>query len=208
VTIASGDKILMEFSTFGDRILSIVTDVREDGRLMVYAPLSAPVLDRFRTDVNARVRFARDGRLLGFSTRVLNPTAAPGTVLELAPPDEVYDAEDRNEPRCPCRFPALVETGGRAMRVVVEDMSPSCSRVRFLDDEWDSGEPLDDREVRLTFHPFALDQGYSLACDVRATFLKNGERYAVLGFRSDDAETRRRIDEFVEAQLDCGLPRL
>ncbi|MDD3310646.1 PilZ domain-containing protein [Pseudodesulfovibrio sp.] len=208
MNIASGDKVLMEFSTFGDRFLSIVTDVREDGRLMVYAPLSPPVIARLRTDVSARVRFAHEGRLKGFATRVLNPAAPPGAVLELAPPDGVYDAEDRTEPRCPCRFPALVEAGGRAMRAVVEDMSTSCSRVRFLEDDWGSGESLDDREVRLTFHPFALDQGYSVACDLRAVFHKNGERYAVLGFRSDDAETRRRIDEFVEAQLDCGLPRL
>jgi len=208
VDISPGDKVLMEFSTFGDRFLSIVTDVRDDGRLLVYVPLSEPVIDRLRTDANARVRFARDGRLVGFSTRVINPDAASGAMLELAPPDEVYDAEDRAEPRCPCRFPALVEAGGRAMRAVVEDMSSSCSRVRFLDDEWDSREPMDEREVRLTFHPFAQDHGYSVACDVRTSYRKNGDRYVVLGFRSDDEETMRRIDEFVEAQLDCGLPRI
>jgi len=208
VNIASGDKILMEFSTFGDRFLSIVTDVREDGRLLVYSPIPDLVVERLRSDGSARVRFASEGRLLGFATRILNMIVAPGSVLELAPPDEVYDAEDRTEPRCPCRFPAEVEDAGRTIGAVVEDMSVSCSRVRLLNGDAAPGGAMGDRKVRLTFHPFDMEHGYSVDCDVRSSFMKDGARYAVLAFRPEETEARERIERFVEAQLCCGLPRL
>ncbi|MEF2232271.1 MAG: PilZ domain-containing protein [Pseudodesulfovibrio sp.] len=208
MNIASGDKVLMEFSTFGDRFLSIVTDVRKDGRLLVYSPIPALVVERLRTDASAQVRFACEGRLKGFATRILNMVVAPGSVLELAPPDHVYDAEDRAEPRCQCRFPAEVADAGRTVRAVVEDMSVSCSRVRFLNGDAVPGGALGDREVRLTFHPFDMENGYSVNCDVKSSFIKDGARYAVLAFRPEESEARERINRFMEAQLCCGLPRL
>ena len=208
MNIVSGDKVLMEFSTFGDRFLSIVTDVREDGRLLVYSPIPDVVVDRLRTDDSARVRFAFEGRLRGFATRILNLITAPGSMLELAAPDEIYDAEDRAEPRCSCRFPAVVRDGGREYDAVVEDMSASCARVRFLNGDVLPGGSMGDRAVGLTFHPFDMENGYGVECDVRSSFLKDGARYAVLAYRSEEAEARERINRFVEAQLRCGLPRL
>ncbi len=198
----------MEFSTFGDRFLSIVTDVKDDGRLLVFSPIPAPVVSRLKTDTKARVRFAFEGRLQGFRTEVLNTVSGPGAVLELAPPDDFYDAEDRFEPRCPCRFPAQVEVGDNAVRAVVEDMSSTCSRVRFLNGGLDSFFEVEGREVRLTFHPFDMKEGYSVACVVKNTFIKDNTPYAVLAFKLEEAEARNRIEQFVEAQLYCGIPRL
>ncbi|WP_285905744.1 PilZ domain-containing protein [Pseudodesulfovibrio pelocollis] len=206
--LAAGDKVLMEFSTFGDRFLCVVTEVGEHGRLFVYAPVPQPVVKRMARDRTARVRFAHEGVLRGFDTRVLNRDYPPGVILELAGPGRVYDAEDRVEPRCRCRFPALVADGaGRAVvRGVVEDMSASCTRVRLSDEGFLSG--FNGTEVRLTFHPFDPDEGFTVVCTVRKSFLKNSIRYLVLEFSPGEADARQRIARFVEAQLRCGEPRL
>lgn len=207
--LVAGDKILLEFSTFGDRYLSIITDVKDDGSLCVYAPINPIVVQRLKTDNNARVRYAYDGRLMGFSTKVLNKVDAPGVIIELAAPDDVYDAEERDEVRCACRFPATVVEGDRAAQAVVEDMSASCSRVRFLNGGVVPFLEEIEREVRLTFHPFDMDnEGYSVGCVVKTAFMKDGERYAVLEFNKSETKARDRIASFIEAQVCCGIPRL
>lgn len=218
----AGDKVLMEFSTFGDRFLCVVTEVAGDGRLFVYAPVPQPVHRRFATDRGARVRFAFEGTLRGFDTRVLNSGNPPGVILELAGPGSVYDAEDRREPRCSCRFPALVADKGGGVRAVVEDMSASCTRVRFVDGNGrgtDSGggsvgnglrslSETAEAEVLLTFYPFDMGDGCTVACVVRKIFMKDGTRFAVLEFKPGETAVRERIARFVEAQIGCGVARL
>lgn len=206
--IVAGDKVLMEFSTFGDRFLSVVTDVRDDGGLLVFSPISAPIVERLATDPAARVRFAHEGRLHGFRTEVLNRVDGPGALLELASPKGFYDAEDRCEPRCPCRFPAVIEKGGESLAAVVEDMSATCSRVRFLNGGVASLNESEESEVRLTFHPFDMGEGYSVNCTVLNTFIRDDAPYAVLSFKPEESEARQKIKKFVEAQLSCGVPRL
>jgi len=208
IKLAAGDKVLMEFSTFGDRFLSIVTDVKEDGRLMVYSPITPLVSERLRTDRNVQVRFAHEGALRGFKTQVLSGGESANTILELAAPSDSYDAEERAEPRCSCRFPAMVVEGERAAQAVVEDMSTNCSRVRFLNGGLIPFVEDMARDVRLTFHPFEVGDGYSVECVVRNAFIKDGERYAVLEFKPEERDARKRIANFVEAQVCCGIPRL
>jgi hypothetical protein len=211
----AGDKVLMEFSTFGDRFLCVITEVAEDGRLFVYAPVPQPVHRRFVTDRIARVRFAFEGALCGFDTRVLNSGNPPGVILELAGPGRIYDAEDRCEPRCPCRFPAMVTDRGGGVRAVVEDMSAKCTRVRLVDgigrDSANGWRPLSDTPeagVLLTFYPFDMGDGYTVACVVRKLFMKDGRQFAVLEFKAGETAVRERIARFVEAQIECGVARL
>lgn len=208
VSLASGDKVLMEFSTFGDRFLSVVTDVKEDGRLLVYSPVTEPIIKRLKTDKNVLVRFAHEGVLRGFKSRVLNDVESASTIIELEKPVDSFDAEERAEPRCSCRFPAMVVEGERAAQAVVEDMSANCSRVRFLNGELVPFVEDVENEVRLTFHPFDVGDGYSVNCLVKNAFVKDGERYAVLEFKPDEKDARNKIAQFVEAQVCCGIPRL
>lgn len=207
VELSVGDKILLEFSTFGDRFVGVVTDVVVDERFIVYCSIPNIILERLRTDKNVLVRYAEEGVLKGFNSRVLNKVEAGTVVFELVFPDETFEAEDRREPRCVCRFPATVVEGDRAAQAVVEDLSTRCSRIRFVN----GGLPfIEDtaREVRLTFHPFDMSDGQSLDCIVKNAFVKGGERYAVLEFKLEEKEVRHRIAEFVEAQVCCGIPRL
>lgn len=207
--LVAGDKILLEFSTFGDRYLSILTDVKDDGRLFVYAPITDVVVERLKTDTHAMVKYAYDGRLMGFSSRVLNKVDAPGVIIELAKPVEIFDAEERREVRCSCRFPATVVEGDKAAQAVIEDMSASCSRVRFLNGESEPFWDEDDQEVQLTFHPFDTESdGYSVGCMVKSSFMRDGKHYAVLQFNREERQARERISSFIEAQVCCGIPRL
>lgn len=208
VVITAGDKVLLEFSTFGDRFLSVVTDTKEDGTLLVYSPITPPVISRLKTDRNVLVRFAFEGTLRGFKSRVLNEVESASSIIELEKPVDVFDAEERAEPRCSCRFPATVVEGERAAQAVVEDMSANCSRVRFLNGGYIPFVEDKDNEVRLTFHPFEVGKGYSVSCLVRNAFVKDGQRYAVLEFKSEEKDARERIARFVEAQVCCGIPRL
>jgi hypothetical protein len=206
--LAVGDKVLMEFSTFGDRFLCVVTDTGPGGRLFVYAPVPQPVVERLGRDRTARVRFAREGRLRGFDTRVLNEDYPPGVILQLAGPGTVYDAEERSEPRCRCRFPATVADGSGAVRAVVEDMSATFTRVRLLDGGPEPSPGYVGGMVRLTFHPFDLDDGHTVTCTVRKTFMKDSAQFVVLEFDPAETAVRERIARFVEAQMRCGAARL
>lgn len=206
--LAAGDKVLMEYSTFGDRYLSIVTDVKDDGRLYIFSPITAPVIERFKTDPKALLKYAHDGRLLGFSTRVLNRVEQPGTIVELAAPKDVFDAEERTVVRCCCRFPATVVGGDKTIQAVIEDMSVNYSRVRFFNGDVSFFEDAD-HPVQLTFHPFDTEgDGYSVECVLRNSFMKNGMQYAVLEFNRSEVAARKRIASFIEAQVCCGIPRL
>lgn len=205
--ITAGDRIILQLSTFEDRFLGVVADVREDGRMLVFATMPPAALARIKVDTVASVKYAFDGRLLGFSTRVLNAIDAEDTLIELECPGTVFDAEDRMEPRCSCCYPAIVVENGRAAQGVVEDMSASCARVRYIGDGLSDFPEVLERPVTLTFHPFEMDEmGYSVGCAVAKAFMKNGERYVVLRFNDDEKDARKRISRFIEAQVCCALP--
>ncbi|WP_319585053.1 PilZ domain-containing protein [uncultured Pseudodesulfovibrio sp.] len=205
--IAVGDSIILEVSTFEDRFLCMVAGLKADGRLMAFADLPDAVKQRLKTDNAALVRYAFDGKLLGFNTRILNTLDTPGTILELAAPEKVFNAEERCEPRCSCSFPAFVVNGAAAARGVLEDMSASCTRVRFMTDGEDDLPSKPGGSVRLTFHPFDMaGDGISVGCTVIKTFLKDHVHYAVLMFNNDEPDARKRISGFIEAQVCCRIP--
>lgn len=205
--ISVGDRVILEVSTFGDRFLGLVADLKPDGRLLVFADMPRPVVERLETDAFALVRYAFDGRLLGFNTRVLDLRESPGMLLELAAPGAPFDAEERGEPRCSCNFPAFLVHGDAALRGVVEDMSASCARIRYLDRGPETFPEEPGKPVRLTFHPFDMDSsGYSVGCTVVKSFMKEGVRYAVLRFDNDEPDARERISGFIEARVCCCIP--
>lgn len=205
--IAVGDSIILEVSTFEDRFLGLVAGLKADGRLTVFADVPGAVVERLATDALAQVRYVYDGKLLGFHTRVLKTVDTPSTIFELAAPRKIFDAEERRESRCACSFPAFVVNGGQAVQGVLEDMSASCTRVRFLDDSR-GGCPVEKGDrVRLTFHPFDMDgEGVGVSCTVFKTFMKDRAHYAVLRFNNDEPDARKRISGFIEAQVCCRIP--
>ena len=207
ISIGIGDKVLMEFSSFGDRVLSVVAEIKDDGRMMVYSPVPQPILERLKTDKNVLVRYAHEGRLRGFKTQVLNDIVSATTVLELAKPDKSFDAEERKEPRCACSFPATVIDGDMSLDGVLEDISASCSRIRFLNGDGIPFVKGAKNEVGLRFFPFGNDP-FVVQCMVKNGFMKAGAEYAVLQFKEEEREARARIAQFVEAQICCAIPRL
>lgn len=207
VNIAAGDKVLIEFSTFGDRFLCVVTDLGDDGEFLVYVPVPERIIRRLKTDRSVFVRYAQEGVLRGFKSRVLNKVESNNTIFQIGAAETIIDAEDRSEPRCSCRFPAIVVDDERAAEAVVEDMSKSCSRVRFINGGLFDSETASDN-VQLKFHPFDTEDGYSVGCNVRNAFMKNGQHYAVLEFNAEERDARKRIARFIEAQVCCGIPRL
>ncbi|WP_243545955.1 PilZ domain-containing protein [Pseudodesulfovibrio tunisiensis] len=201
--LVPGDKVLVEYSTFGDRLLSVIADVRNGNRLVVYSPLTPPILERLRTDSRALVKFVQEGRLRAFRSRVLNSVTALGELVELDYPGFAVDADERCEPRCGCRFPATVMLGERSMDAVVEDMSESCARVRFREPGSCLTDRDSDREVRLAFRPFDPERGYDVSCEVQSVFMRDRDMHAVLRFSEKDREMRDRISRFVASQLQC-----
>ena len=205
--IESGDRIILQLSTFEDRFLGIVAGVREDGRLMAFVTMPTAARQRLSVDDRAAVKYAHDGRLLGFSTRVLKVVDYEDTLLELEGPGTIFDAEDRSEPRCGCCYPAVVARNGQAVQGVVEDMSVSCARVRLVGSGADGFPGESGNGIDLTFHPFEMgESGYSIGCTVEKSFMKDGERYTVLRFNVDETSTLKRIAGFIEAQVCCALP--
>ena len=205
--LAAGERFLMEFSTFEDRYLCMVTEVEEGGDLRVHAPIPPTVADRLASDRRVFVRFALEGRLHGFESEVLHDDATPGSALLIAGPQEVKDVEERREPRCQFHFPANVVCEDRASSAVVEDMSASCSRVRLLSVSSETLLGDEHTMVRLTFHPFDPQEGYSVECSVMRTFMREGSHCMVLEYAEDGA-VRNVIERFVNAQSAIGGKRL
>lgn len=203
----AGDKILMEFSTFGDRLLSVVNDVKEDGSLLVYSPMPEPVLQRLRTDKKVFVRYVQNGVLRGFRSQVLNEVESSENLLVIKRPDTVFNAEDRGEIRYGCSFPATVVDENRAAKAILEDISASYTRVRFLVGDVPFLEEVGGM-VRLTFHPFEMGEGINVMCMVKNVFRKDHFCYAILEFNQEEKEIRNRIKGFIEAQTRCGIPPL
>ncbi|WP_319543779.1 PilZ domain-containing protein [uncultured Pseudodesulfovibrio sp.] len=205
--IVSGDRVVLEFSTFEDRFLGVVSTVTICGDLVVKVAVPDAIGERVNLDTFALVRYAFEGRLLGFSSRVLDMTGGSDATVILAGPESVFDAEDREEPRCSCSYPAIVIEGRKAAQAVVEDMSTSCSRVRFLNGGLtDFPEELG-RPVRLSFQPFdTSEESYSVGCTVLKAFMKSGERYAVLKFNDDEPDARQRLSCFFGGHVCCVLP--
>ncbi|BCS87425.1 PilZ domain-containing protein [Pseudodesulfovibrio sediminis] len=202
--LVTGDKILLELSTFEDRFLGVVADVKSDGRLLVYVSLPPLAVERIGIHTPALIRYAYDGQLLGFASEILNTIHSSGVILELAGPESVFDAEERSEPRCVCRFPASIEGEGHVVQGVVEDMSASCARMHLFGDDLIEFPEDPGRVVKLTFHPFDKEsEAFSVGCAVVKAFLRNGERFAVVRFNNDEPDTRKRISGFVEAQVCC-----
>lgn len=206
-TISVGDKVLMEFSTFGDRFVSVVADITKDENYMVYSPVPQVVLERLKTDQNVLVKYAFEGRLRGFKTRVLNEVSSATMLMELQKPQKTFDAEERREPRCSCSFPAIVIDGDKQLDGVMEDVSASCTKIRLMTG---GGIPFvkgAENEVLLRFFPFG-SKGYEIRCRVIQTFMKLGFEYAVMEFKNEEGDAHRSIMEFVEAQVCCGIPRI
>jgi len=210
VKLGVGAKVLIEFSTFGDRFLSVVADVKNDGRLLVYSPVSLPIIERLRTDQNVLVRFAHKGSLKGFRSRVLNQIESVHSLFELEKPIHTFDAEERSEPRCACHFPgSLVVEGERAALIVVEDMSAHSTRIRFLNGGLTPFlQDFSGLIVTLKFYPFNVDQGYAIDCRIKNLFIKDGIEYAVLDYEQDEFEMRSRIAQFIDSRLCCALARI
>jgi hypothetical protein len=207
VEIHAGDNVLVEFSTFGDRFLSVVTDVLDDGRLRIYSPMPKLVLDRLRTDRKVVVRYAQEGKLVAFKSHILNHVHTAETLLLLEEPGSIFDAEERSEPRCSCSFPATLINGKRAAQAVVEDMSRSCTRIRFINGDIPFLDEVGG-EVRLTFRPFEEGDVQNVNCWVKSLFTRSGDRYAVLEFDANETGARDRIGKFIETQICCCIPRL
>jgi len=207
--IVSGDRIILEFSTFEDRFLGVVSDVTSNGTIVVSVTVPDAIVQRVKLHAFALVRYAFDGQLFGFSSRVIGMSGGREATMKLAGPESVFDAEDRDEPRCSCSYPAIVVEGEKAAQAVVEDMSASCSRVRFLNGGLDDYPEELGRVVRLSFHPFdTSEDSYSVGCTVLKAFMKSGERYAILKFNDNEPDARKRITGFIRGHICCVLPSM
>lgn len=207
--IMVGDRIILQFSTFEDRFLGEVFDITDSGHLLVNASVPSMVRTRLTTDLSASVKYAFDGKLLGFSTRVIAPHGRINGTIELEGPASVFDAEERSEPRCSCFYPALLVEAGRAVEGVVEDLSPSCARVRIVGLDAPLYPERVGRLIRLTFSDIA-DPGIfqSVDCMIIKAFMKEGEQYVILRYNEHERNAKKRIAHFIQSQVCCILPRM
>ena len=205
--LLSGDKVLVEYSTFGDRHLGVVADASVPESLLVFAPIPLGAAERSRKDPTITVRYVREGRFKGFTSSLCNTIAPPAGLLEIVRPELDEDLDDRLEPRCLCCFPAKIVFEGRTTDAVVEDMSASCARLR-LAGPGSLPQPGDAQEVKLVFSPFDPDEQYGILSRVTKSFMVEGRRYLVLRYVATDVEMIHRISRFVDSRLGCGITSL
>lgn len=202
--IAVGDKVLMQYSTLGDRLLSVVTEVREGEFIIVYSPISPIIAERLRENNTAIIRYIVEGMLRGYKTHVLDPVTAEDELIRVAYPRLRTDVEERKEPRCPCCFPAMLHVGGELYEAHIADMSSSALRIRFHDSSTALYGNLDGTGVLLEFFIFEPSNTYKVKCRVLRSFMREQEKFAVLEIQ-DGEEIKAKIARFVQSQCQGGF---
>ncbi|GEM_PF-1106035 len=203
MALSVGDKVLMQYSTLGDRLLSVVTEVREGDCIIVYSPLSDIAVDRLREHNLAVIKYVSEGLLKGLRTRVLGEVRRGDELVTLAYPEEVVTAEERKEPRCSCCFPAMLDVKGELFEAHVADMSRSAFRIRFHDPSSVINGELDGENVRLEFFIFEPANCYKVNCRVLKFFMKEYEKFAVLEIQ-DGEEIKDKIVQYVDGLCQGG----
>lgn len=199
-----GDKVLMQYSTLGDKWLSVVTDVRENESITVCCRLTEKIVSHLQRHNTALVSLVSEGRLLGYKTRVLGGFAAGDDLVRLEYPREALDLEKRREPRCECCFPALLDVEGELHEAHVADMSHSAFRIRLQDPSVAFNGALDGADAHLEFFIFEPANAYRVKCRMLKTFMKNHERYAVLEIREGE-DIKDKIASYVQGLCQGGF---
>lgn len=202
--ISVGDKVLMQYSTLGDRLLSVVTDVLEGEYIIVYSPVSATAVYRLKKNNTAVIKYVSEGLLKGLKTHVLGELKAGDELIRLAYPKEEVEVEMRKEPRCPCCFPAMLEVDGQFYEAHVADMSSSAFRIRFHDPAVSMNGGLDSSEASLEFFIFEPTNTYRVDCTILKAFMKDHEKFAVLKINGNQ-EIREKIAHYVATQCRGGF---
>lgn len=203
MVLSVGDKVLMQYAALGDRLLGVVTDIRPGESIVVYSPLSSLARTRLRENSTALLKYVHEGILKGYRTRVVLDALNGDSLVTLAYPLEEVFVERRNEPRCPCCFPARIILDQAEYKGHVVDVSPRAVRVRFEKD----GPGLDafdqNRDVHLAFHVFEPENRYSALCSVLKSFMADSAVYVVLTIRDGEA-VRDTLARYVEDQCRGG----
>ncbi|WP_147821245.1 PilZ domain-containing protein [Salidesulfovibrio onnuriiensis] len=204
MSISIGDKVLMQYSTLGDKWLCVVTEVRENESLTVCSHLSEKIVQHLKRHNTALIRFVSEGRLWGYKTRVLGDFAVGDELVRLAYPKDAVSMENRSEPRCQCCFPAMLDIGGELYEAHVADMSHSAFRIRLQDASVAFNGSMEGIDAQLEFFIFEPANAYKVRCRLLKTFMKDHEKFAVLEIQ-DGEDIKNKIACYVEGLCRGGF---
>ncbi len=196
-----GDQMLIQFGTFGDRLLSVVVDIDEGRQISIFLQVPPIIIERIQKINTVTAQFVFESTLMGFSTTILSWCNSPTCVIQLVYPDTIEAQDQRKEKRLSCNFPATLTANGRPYRCLIENLSKSGVRLRVI-------QPTD-LNVRCVFEGceklvldfFVLEERntYTFPCQLRHEFIKDSQRYAVLIIPETETSIRRILESYIQA---------
>lgn len=201
VQLNIGDQLLVQFGTFGDRLVSIVVDLDPGRHISIFLKMPPQLFDRIAKIRAVSAQFVQESTLMGFNTTITTYCSSPVCVLQLAYPACIEAQDARKEKRLDCNFPATLSVEGLPFRCMVENISASGVRVRILQqtDMHVLGIFDDCADMVLDFFVLEERNRYTFSCTLLREFIQNRERYAVLLIAEEEEDIRRLLDGYVQS---------
>ncbi len=196
-----GDQMLIQFGTFGDRLLSVVVDIEEDRQISIFLQIPPIIIERIQKINTVNAQFVFESTLMGFSTTILSWCSSPTCVLQLAYPDAIETQDQRKEKRLSCHFPATLTANGRPYRCLIENLSRSGVRLRVTQPTDMKIRSLfeDCEELVLDFFVLEERNSYSFPCQLHHEFIENSLRYVVLWIPKTETGIRHILENYIQA---------
>lgn len=199
--LSVGDQLLVQFGTFGDRLISVVVDMEPGQDISIFLKIPDSILSRIKDIGTVNAQYVQHSTLMGFSTSILNYCSSPACVLKLAWPQTIESQDLRQEKRLQCNFPGTLTVDAQPYRCMVEDLSASGARVRILQHTEMDVRSIFEESSNLTLDFFVLEERnrYSFTCSLHQEFIKDSERYVVLMISEREEAFRRILNNYIQA---------
>ncbi|MBU1248374.1 MAG: flagellar brake protein [Proteobacteria bacterium] len=196
-----GDQMLVQFGTFGDRLVSVIVDIEPGRHISIFLKLPSIILDRIQSIQTVDAQFVHQATLMGFTTTILTCCNAPACVLQLAWPELIEVQDPRREIRLNCNFPGTLIADGRPYRCLVENLSQSGVRIRILHPTELNVSSIYNEVDQLNLDFYVLEERnrYSFSCVLLREFIEHSQRYAVLQISRNESQVRRILEAYVQA---------
>jgi c-di-GMP-binding flagellar brake protein YcgR len=197
-----GAMLTLEFEGLQGRFTSTLAGVTGKGELMVRIPRPVTIRHPLHRGDTVVARYAHEGTVYGFRTRVLAHALRPFPVMILARPSDIGTMLLRRAERVPCLIPATVVKGTRALTGMILDLGRGGCRFACEPAYGESLEFEMGASVELRFPLFRMDERETMRATVRSLSVEEGAVRIGVEFAAPAPEAVARIEAYITSVID------
>jgi c-di-GMP-binding flagellar brake protein YcgR len=197
-----GGLITMEFEGLQGRFQSRIEEITPEGDLVLQIPPGVITRHPLRAGDTVTARYAHQGTIYGFRTRVKSHALQPRPTMVLARPVTIGTLRLRRDDRVPCLIPTTARVGERSLAGMIVDLSRNGCRFAFEPAPGEVPALADGEEVELRFPLFHLDERKTLSGAVRSLTTEDGAVRAGVEFGVLAPEVVADLEAYIAGVLD------